>query len=71
MLKDAGWFTFFENITGYNVEVSREFVKRFTGTKVDFTSVSFEVSKHSIVEANGLAMDVDKWFFKISLVRFI
>ena len=44
MLKYAGWFTFFENIIGYNIEFSREIAKSFTGTRVDFSSISFEVS---------------------------
>ena len=62
LLKDAGWFIFFEKITRYNVEVSRKFAKRFTGTRVDFSSISFEVSKHPITEAIILSMDRDKWF---------
>ena len=37
MLKDAGWFVFFDKLKGYNVEVSKEFAKKFTGTQVDFT----------------------------------
>ena len=36
---------FFEKIIGYNVEVSREFAKKFTSTKVDFTSISFGFQK--------------------------
>ena len=75
LLKYTGWFTFFKKITRYNVEVSREFAKRFMGTRVDFTSVSFEVSEHSIVEAIGLDMDGDKRFkifpFEVDLGLFL
>ena len=66
---------FFEKITRYNVEVSREFAKRFTGTSFDFTGVSFEVSEHSIAKAIGLAMDGDRGFkefpFEVDLGLFL
>ena len=31
-LMDLGWYSFFERIRGYNVEVSLEFARKFTGT---------------------------------------
>ena len=54
--------SFFKNITGYNVEVYKEFTKGFTGTRVYFSTIGFEVSEQSIAESIGLAMDGDKWF---------
>ena len=62
MFTDVGWFVFFENIKGYNVKVSREFARKLTWSQVDFTSLSFEVSETSIVEATGFPTDGDKWF---------
>ena len=62
MLMNVGWFTFFKKITGYNVEVSQEFAKKFTSTVIDFASISFEVSRASIGEATRLSVDKDKWF---------
>ena len=62
LLKDAGWFNFFEKITGYNVEASKEFAKGFIENRLNFSSINFEVSKHSIAKATRLAIDRDKWF---------
>ena len=44
MLMDAGWFSFFDKIRGYNVEVTQQFSCKFIGSYVDFKSLSFEVS---------------------------
>ena len=48
------------------MEVSREFVKKFTGTRVDFTSFNFEVSKNFIAEATRFPTEGEKWFKKFS-----
>ena len=61
---NAVWFTIFEKIIGYNVDISREFAKKFTSKGIDFSSISFEVSGASIVEATRLSIDGDKWFKK-------
>ena len=75
LLKDTGWFTFFEKITGYNVEVSREFAKKFIGTGIGFYSIIFEVSETSIAKAIGLSVDGDRWFkkfpFEVDMNLFI
>ena len=62
MLRDAGWFVFFEKITGFNMKVSTEFARRFIGTRVEFDSISFEISEQSIAEATGLSTEGEKWF---------
>ena len=51
MLRDAGWFVFFGKITGFNMKVSTEFARIFTGTRVEFDSIIFEIFEQSIVEA--------------------
>ena len=75
LLMNIGWFTFFERITRYNVEVSQEFAKKFTSTVIDFASISFEVSRASIGEATRLSVDGDKWFknfpFKADMILFL
>ena len=42
---------------------------------VNFNSISFEVSEHSIVKATGLATDGNKWFkkfpFEVDLSLFL
>ena len=34
LLRNAGWFVFFEKITWVNVEVSTEFARKFTGMSI-------------------------------------
>ena len=52
-----------------------EFAKWFTGTRVEFDSISFEISKQSIAEATGLSTEGEKWFkrlpFQVDLKLFL
>ena len=69
---NAGWYSFFERIRGYNIEVSLGFTRNFIGTQVNFASMSFEVSEASIAEAIGFPTEGDQWFKEevLDLVTF-
>ena len=66
MLRNAGWFVFFEKIIGFNMKVSTEFARTFTGMRVEFDSISFHISEQSIAEATGLSTEGEKWFKRLT-----
>ena len=72
---DAGWYSFFERIRGFNVEVSLEFARNFAGTQVNFVSMSFEFSEALIAEVTRLSIEGDQWFrkfpFEVDLNLFL
>ena len=72
---DAGWFSFFNKIKGYNVEVTQQFSCKFIGSYVDFKSLSFEVSEASIAVAVGFSIEGNQWFkkfpFEVNLNMFL
>ena len=55
-------FFFFEKFIGFNMKVSTKFAKIFTGTRVEFDSINFDISEQSIGEATGLSTEGEKWF---------
>ena len=48
MIKNAGWFSFFERISGHNLEVTNAFVKNYTDSSVNFPTLSFKVNEATI-----------------------
>ena len=56
MPMDAVWFSFFDKIRGYNVEVTQQFSYKFIRSYVDFKILSFEVSYASIAVAVGFSI---------------
>ena len=43
LFKRAGWFNFFEKITGFNTEVSYHFAQNFIKDNVTFDTLKFKL----------------------------
>ena len=54
LFKREGWFNFFENIIGFNPEVSCHFPQNFIKDTVTFNTLKFELIEESIVEYTGV-----------------
>ena len=63
MLIDAGWYSF-ERVGGYNVEVTKSFAKNYTGSSINFQTLSFELNEGLIAEATWLPVEGERWFKK-------
>ena len=59
-----GWFSLFEKVSGYNVELTKYFSKNYTNSSVNFQTLNFKVNKGSIVEAMRLPIEGERWFKK-------
>ena len=59
---DMGWFSFFERVKGYNVEVTKYFAKNYTNSSVNFQTMKFELNEGSIAEATRLPVEGERWF---------
>ena len=64
MLVDMGWFSFFERVSSYNVELMKYFAKNYTNSPVNFQTLKFEVNEGSIAEATCLPVEGEWWFKK-------
>ena len=66
---------FFQKVIGFNMKVLTEFAKRFRGTRIEFDSISFDISEQSIAESTGLSTEGEKWFkrltFQVDLKFFL
>ena len=65
LFKRVGWFSFFERITGFNLEVSYCFAQGFIKDIVTFDTLKFELTEELIVEATSVSRDGDLWFKNI------
>ena len=65
LFKRAGWFTFFERITGFNTEASYRFAQGFNNDTVTFDTLKFELIEELIARATSIARDGELWFKKI------
>ena len=45
LMRDAGWFPFCERLQGYNVQVTRAFIKNYKDGFVDFKSLKVMVDE--------------------------
>ena len=57
MMKDTGWFSFFEILSGHNVEVTNTFVKNYSNSFVNFQTLNFKVSEVTITKATCLSIE--------------
>ena len=47
-LRDMAWLSFFERVSGYNVEVTKYFSKNYSNSSMNFQTLNFEVNEGSI-----------------------
>ena len=66
LFREAGWFSFFKRITGFNVEVSHYFSQNLINGVVTFNTLKFELIEGLVAEAVGISMDGESWFKKTS-----
>ena len=57
LFRAAGWFRFFEKITGFNPEVSHHFAQNFIDGTVTFNTLKFELTEDLIAEATSISID--------------
>ena len=65
LFKKEGWFSFFERITGFNLQVSYCFAKGFIKDTVTFDTLKFELTEELIAEATSVSRDEKLWFKRI------
>ena len=65
LFRMAGWFSFFEKITGFNPEVSYHFAQKFINDIVTFDTLKFDLTEDLITKATGVSRDGELWFKKI------
>ena len=75
MLVDMGWFSFFERVRGYNVEVTKYFSTNYTNSYINIQTMNFKVNEGSIVEEIGLPVEGERWFknhlFEVDLSLYL
>ena len=64
LFRAAGWFGFFERITGFNAEVSHHFSHNIINGTVIFNTLKLELIEGLIAKATGIPMDGEAWFKK-------
>ena len=57
MMRDVGWFPFYERLKGHNVQVTRAFVKNYKDSVVWFEYLQIRVDEDVIAEAIGVQSD--------------
>ena len=57
LFKREGWFSFFERIRGFNLELSYHFSQGFIKDTVTFDTLKFEVEEELIAKATGVSRD--------------
>ena len=65
LFRAVGWFSFFEKITSFNLEVSHNFSHNFINGTITFNSLKFELIEDFIAKATGVPIDGESWFKKI------
>ena len=74
-MRDVGWLSFCERLQGYNIQVTRAFMKNYRDGVVDFKSLRVTVDEESIVEAIGVLEQGKKWFkqqdFQVNYGEFL
>ena len=61
LMRNAGWFPFCERLKGYNMQMTRAFIKNYRDEIVDFKNFRVTVDEESIVEAIGVPAQGEKW----------
>lgn len=67
LFKENGWYGYCDRLTGYHLEVTKAFSQSFDGHKVEFKSLTLQVTEDSVAEATRLSMEGNKWFKRVSL----
>ena len=62
--KDAGWYSFFERIMGYNIEVTHSFAHNFSDPSINFQTLTFKLIEILITEATRFPVEWDRLFKK-------
>ena len=62
---EAGWLVFFENIEGYQSEVSYKFAQHLDKDVVSFDTLKFKLTRELLVEAMGILDQGEFWFKKV------
>ena len=65
LFRMAGWFSFFENITGFNPKVSYRFAQNFINDTVTFDTLKFQLKEDLIAQATSVSRDGELWFKNI------
>ena len=61
-MRNTGWFPFCEKLQGYNMKVTRAFIKNYRDGVVEFKNLRVTVDEESIAEAIGVPAQGEKWF---------
>ena len=62
LTRNAGWFPFCEKLQGYNIQVTRAFIKNYRDGVVEFKNLRVTVDEESIAESIGVPAQGEKWF---------
>ena len=62
LMKNAGWFDFYENLQGYHSYVTMAFIKNYKDGMVQLKSLKVMVNEESIVEAIDVLAQGEIWF---------
>ena len=65
LFKRAWWFSLFERIIDFNLEVSYRFAQGFIKDTVTFDTLKFELTEELIAKATGVSRDGELWFKNI------
>ena len=57
LFKAAGWFSFFEKITGFNLEFSHHFSQNLINGPVTFNTLKFDLIEDLIAESTSIPID--------------
>lgn len=64
ILHQASWLPFFYKISGHNIDVTRQFVETFDGSKAQVGNLKLSITEEFISQVIGLPQDGEKWFKK-------
>ena len=63
-LYQASWIPFLHEFSGYNMEVTKEFVETFDGNKAQIDNLTISITGKFISQVTGLPQVGEKWFKK-------
>ena len=62
LMRNAGWFSFCENLQGYNTQVTWAFIKNYKEGAFQLQNLKAMVNEESIAEAIGVPAQGERWF---------
>ena len=48
VMQNTGWFSFFENLSGHNLEVKKSFMRNYKDSFISFQTLNFRVNEDAI-----------------------